>query len=634
MRIRNGIRSSNLTREATLMACLFIWAMSVSIIGMTSTHTKLHRDPSQLLESLLPGLSKQDQKKKENDKQTLKQSNKPLTNRQNKYNRTLFFKMMTTTTTTYTTCSRTAADAAATTSTKKYVLLALLLAGAVLIPIILSSLSSLASNNSDTTTTTTTTNLRLLNPSSSSSSRRRRTKVSNSGGGASVAFQHQNEEVIGEKTSKSTYDDDNDLMSKISEKLLQQTTTKKQYPFALIEDDDELVSALPHQFLHLHIMKTGGTSIDHMMECSKNRYEQVMTTMMSSTTTSGKNVSLSYNTIHECKQTQYKQCIDASSLDVGKQCRDTVNDTSILSYCAPLHDLPIFGWGDEEQEKDEQEEESSAATFHSMTSTSSNSNAFQSITILRHPVDRVWSFFKFQPKGCFHCNELLDVYKSIENNTAYEMYDHLCLKQLMNHQTRNLQRRQQHKSEIEVSTLYNDEQVTQAIDSIMNFFTMIGITSQLQETHTLMGIIFPWLNMTLLENSGSVGDGDDITSDIACPLLHENSTPKNNHCMPDGVSHWNLPTTPDKVTFEYIMKYNQMDMKVYEFATRYFELQQRVIHNLSSSDMSSPSPSETTTKTALGGGTSVSATTATLGSNSSGSDHDEDGDDSEDGDRN
>jgi hypothetical protein len=47
-----------------------------------------------------------------------------------------------------------------------------------------------------------------------------------------------------------------------------------------------------------------------------------------------------------------------------------------MSYCAPLKDLPAFQWD----------------------STKENIHA---ITVLRDPVDRVWSMFRFQTKGCY-----------------------------------------------------------------------------------------------------------------------------------------------------------------------------------------------------------------------------------------
>lgn len=47
-----------------------------------------------------------------------------------------------------------------------------------------------------------------------------------------------------------------------------------------------------------------------------------------------------------------------------------------MSYCAPLKDLPAFQWD-------------------------STKDDIHAITVLRHPVDRVWSMFRFQTKGCY-----------------------------------------------------------------------------------------------------------------------------------------------------------------------------------------------------------------------------------------
>lgn len=84
------------------------------------------------------------------------------------------------------------------------------------------------------------------------------------------------------------------------------------------------------------------------------------------------------------------------------------------------------------------------------TSTAKNSAG---ITVLRHPVDRVWSMYRFATKQCYKCHTLLDMYIAIDTAAAADtvqedlhMYSNdedcskklVCIKQLVNHQTRNL----------------------------------------------------------------------------------------------------------------------------------------------------------------------------------------------------
>eukprot|EP00980_Cylindrotheca_fusiformis_P015614 scaffold4481_cov121-Cylindrotheca_fusiformis.AAC.10 len=148
-----------------------------------------------------------------------------------------------------------------------------------------------------------------------------------------------------------------------------------------------------HKFLHLHNMKTGGTSMDHRLRCAMNRLRK------------DQEVSIQYGSIHECAPRRYYDCryvvfqqgnrsqvpnlrrnspsgcylfyFVARSRD-GKNpsCNKRLADSSFMSYCAPLKDLKAFEW---DATKDD----------------------IDAITVLRDPVDRVWSMFRFQTKGCY-----------------------------------------------------------------------------------------------------------------------------------------------------------------------------------------------------------------------------------------
>jgi hypothetical protein len=339
--------------------------------------------------------------------------------------------------------------------------------------------------------------------------------------GTKVEAPAESEMVVLSSSSSITQDDDDkaqqhqEELQALAQKLLQPQS---------FHVSDSTNSLTPHQFVHLHIMKTGGTSVDHMMQCAMERLQEQTS------------LQVPYYSLHECKRSYYKECLAGNK----PNCTAKMETSAILSFCAPLHDLPKFGW---------------------------NATNYSAMTVLRHPVDRVWSFFRFAPKGCFKCRNLTDVYRAmdagVQDTSVYNVseYDALCLKSLQNHETRNLQ--WQGGPGVE-DTMSEDELVAQAIYSMKHFFTVVGLTSHLTETHAMIGQVFPWLNVTV------------AGSDKACPLPKDNSTPKNNHCMPDN-SHWNLPDHPDDETRKMIEEHNALDMKLYEAAVEHFELQQRAL---------------------------------------------------------
>ena len=92
---------------------------------------------------------------------------------------------------------------------------------------------------------------------------------------------------------------------------------------------DENGVALPHQLLHLHHMKTGGTSTDMLLRCSLQHHFN-------------SSQQVPYNSIHECGATKYQNCISGKD----QKCLERADHAAVMSYCAPLADLPIFGWKD------------------------------------------------------------------------------------------------------------------------------------------------------------------------------------------------------------------------------------------------------------------------------------------------
>lgn len=288
---------------------------------------------------------------------------------------------------------------------------------------------------------------------------------------------------------------------------------------------------IPHQFLHLHHMKTGGTSIDRLLRCSMDRLKK-----------EGEYV-VPYYSIHECSRKRFATCLT----DPENTCRAKMKDASIMSYCAALKYLDEFGWwldGNKEQD-------------------------IKAFTVLRHPVDRVWSMFRFQTKNCYKCMPLKEIYQKLEKGEDTGL-DKLCLDQLQNHEVNNLLSTEW-PLEITQLDIENDiehldmssKMVQEAVDNMKNFFTVIGITERLPETANILGKSFPWMSLEGNEEYGTTSQ---------CELPHANASPKNNRCG-EGNTHWDLPKQPDQETYDLIAKFNTLDLELYEAAVEYFEMQ-------------------------------------------------------------
>lgn len=328
--------------------------------------------------------------------------------------------------------------------------------------------------------------------------------------------------------------------------------------------DHKKIEMVPHQFLHLHHMKTGGTSIDHLLRCSMNRLKNGD----GDANHTGSVYDVPYYSIHECSRSRFAKCLT----DKENSCRASMDKAAVMSYCGALKYLDEFGWWE-------------------------NRNADQKITaftILRNPIDRVWSMFRFQTKNCYKCTPLKDVYKAIDDGTVKEKYglDKLCLDQIQNHEVANLL-----SSEwpMEVTELKNgdeghqkvsDAMIQEAITNMKQYFTVIGITEELVSTASILGEVIPWMNETIgtiskTENKDgerrSLSWGSTPSSSTAtCSLPHANTSPKNNRCGEKN-THWDLPNKPDQETHDLILKHNQMDIELYNAAVAYFALQQRAL---------------------------------------------------------
>jgi hypothetical protein len=349
--------------------------------------------------------------------------------------------------------------------------------------------------------------------------------------------------------------DESALIAKIAEKLKPSTIrfigdtdkedgadTVKDGEIETITTQKKKQTMVPHQFLHLHHMKTGGTSIDHLLRCATKRLEKEA------------NYTVPYYSIHECSRSRFSQCLSQQD----NVCRSSMDTAAVMSYCSALKYLDEFGWWYNKNEKQ-------------------NIKAF---TVLRNPVDRVWSMFRFQTKNCYKCTPLKDIYKAIDSGKKDNGFDQLCTDQLQNHEVNNLLSSEWPLKASEVRGDDKDDDtnaetrnamIQEAINNMKGFFTVIGITEELEMTAQLLGKVMPWMSDTIDEELY----GGEMKS--TCPLSHENASPKNNRCGSDGKSHWDLPKQPDQETYDLIVKHNSLDMELYEAAVSYFELQKRAL---------------------------------------------------------
>jgi len=306
------------------------------------------------------------------------------------------------------------------------------------------------------------------------------------------------------------------------------------YPTSNYSEDNR-TALQHHQFLHLHHMKTGGTSMNGLLQCAISRSRKTE-----------KKEQIAYMNVQECSEERYRNCRDGAD----PKCRERINESAILSYCAPLMDLEKFGWM-KNNSIDEGKQEEEALEDFSLP----NSNP-HAVTVLRHPVNRIWSMFRFQTKQCYSCKPLTEVYKLIDANQTEEITkNNNCITQLLNHQTRNLV-----SSQHGFDTLPDHEVIEDALHNMKNYFTMIGLTEEMNDTAKMVGKVFPWMAETI--------PGSNLT----CAMPHRNASPQNNRCGPNN-THWELPPHPDNETLAAIIAHNQLDMILYEQAVQQFHYQ-------------------------------------------------------------
>jgi hypothetical protein len=354
-----------------------------------------------------------------------------------------------------------------------------------------------------------------------------------------------------------------------------------------------LSTTSPKQFMHMHHMKTGGTSVDGLISCALRRQKVLHD-----------GTSINYNRMSECgsgvhmcmktladnlgatlsKNVFYRndengERMDDAPFDPADETDISIDDmnvchsseSNVMSYCASLHAVRTFGWKDVDK-----------------------------ITVIRNPIDRAWSMYRFTLKSCYDCQELKDVLKQIRDgifvsrrgkqddgevvpNFVYEP-NNSCAVQLIGHQSTNL------LSSVDLYNNANDVRfpmeadiVHEAIKNLRESFTWIGLTDRIQESVEGFRQIFPFLAENLNDAAKAMEEefqsrGEELedntfalpagySDEKSCPFEHRNA----GHAPTCGT------TELDDETKEWIMKLNSRDMAVYKAAVERFELQMEVL---------------------------------------------------------
>lgn len=296
----------------------------------------------------------------------------------------------------------------------------------------------------------------------------------------------------------------------------------------------------PKQFFHLHHMKSGGTSMNSYLNCGLRRAQTYYSDQVNPLSNRTIPLKLSRGSLSECAYSTFRQCMT----NPDARCHETIPKQAYVTYCAPLFSTNMLGW--------------------------QNADA---LTVLRHPVDRVWSMFRFQTSSCFKCKELKEIYKVMDekgtNASGTDFGGGVCLAQLTNHLTRNLQSQVDNEDWNDRSV--DSERLADALYNVRNRFVVVGLLERMEESLEMLSYSFPWLSPVL--------EGEATE----CKLPKSNTSPSNNRCG-ENHSHWDLPPKPDKETRKLIVEHNQLDIKLYEAALQQFELQLKVVRTQTDKD--------------------------------------------------
>jgi hypothetical protein len=198
-----------------------------------------------------------------------------------------------------------------------------------------------------------------------------------------------------------------------------------------------------------------------------------------------------------------------------------------MSYCAALDAVDRFGWGEADK-----------------------------FTILRDPVDRVWSMYRFSLQGCYSCKTLPEVYEELDRGVTYPS---ICGTQLLNHQTENMLSAATRATE---ATLTEQQLIDEAIDNMNKRFAVIGLTGQFLDSVKMITKVFPFL----AENLTEVSDGQ-IQDTITCRIAHAN----------EGRPPTCGTRVLDASIRQLIIDHNKRDVQLYAAALVQFEKQKKIL---------------------------------------------------------
>jgi hypothetical protein len=139
------------------------------------------------------------------------------------------------------------------------------------------------------------------------------------------------------------------------------------------EPRDLVLPGKTRQFAHLHHMKTGGTSFNGVIRCALERARSL------------RSEDIPFYSLSECGWDHFHKCLGGED----PFCSQQTDESVVMQYCAPLFAVNHFGWIDADL-----------------------------VTILRDPVDRVWSMYRFQTRSCYKCLPLKEIYQHIDNGTT------------------------------------------------------------------------------------------------------------------------------------------------------------------------------------------------------------------------
>jgi len=262
----------------------------------------------------------------------------------------------------------------------------------------------------------------------------------------------------------------------------------------------------------MHHMKTGGTSVDGLLDCALSRWRTLT------------RKDISYYRISECSG-GVARCTYSLAMNDTQSC--PVHAAAVMSYCAALDAVDRFGWGDADK-----------------------------FTILRDPVDRVWSMYRYSLQGCYSCKTLPEVFQELDNNVTYQG---ICGTQLLNHQTENMLSASIRARE---ANLTEQQLIDEAIVNMNTRFAVIGLTGHFTDSIKMITKVFPFL----AENLTAVSNGK-LTDTVTCHISHSN----------EGRPPTCGTRTLDASIRQLIVDHNKRDMQLYAAALVHFEKQRKIL---------------------------------------------------------